>query len=281
MRQMSILTPMLDVVFILLIFFIVTATFTQEEALGLEPPPPPPPIDQPPPPDNPAILIYIDEAGLISVNGRLADIGSVRANIEARAGRNTRQPSHHSGASARPQWYHHPDPGCCVQCWLQGWRQRRSQRRRIGEQIWLVENAGGTQGGSSDDDINLTPMLDVVFILLIFFIVTAVFIKEPGVDIVRADVDNKEIAKPLAILIAIDANSDIYIDKKQIPPAEVGFVVKQMREDNPKGEIVVQPDIDSEAGVLVDVMETLNKIDGSTPHQYFCIARVKETKYVQ
>ncbi len=92
---------------------------------------------------------------------------------------------------------------------------------------------GGNQGGSSDDDINLTPMLDVVFILLIFFIVTAVFIKEPGVDIVRADVDNKEIAKPLAILIAIDANSDIYIDKKQIPPAEVGFVVKQMREDNP------------------------------------------------
>lgn len=76
------LTPMLDVVFILLIFFIVTATFTTEEALGLEPPPPPPPVDQPPPPENPAILIYVDEAGIITVNGRLADIGSVRANIE-------------------------------------------------------------------------------------------------------------------------------------------------------------------------------------------------------
>lgn len=75
------LTPMLDVVFILLIFFIVTATFVTEEALGLEPPPPPPPPNVTPP-ETPAILIYLDDAGLITVNGRVTDIGSVRANIE-------------------------------------------------------------------------------------------------------------------------------------------------------------------------------------------------------
>lgn len=76
------LTPMLDVVFILLIFFIVTATFAREEAIGLEPPPPPPPPDQPEQPPVPAILIFIDESNLITVNGRVTDIGSVRANIE-------------------------------------------------------------------------------------------------------------------------------------------------------------------------------------------------------
>ena len=76
------LTPMLDVVFILLIFFIVTSTFAQEETLGLEPPPPPAPADQPPPEQVPAILILIDESNLIRVNGRPTDIGSVRANIE-------------------------------------------------------------------------------------------------------------------------------------------------------------------------------------------------------
>lgn len=119
-------------------------------------------------------------------------------------------------------------------------------------------------GGGAEDDVNLTPMLDVVFILLIFFIVTAVFIKEPGVEIIRPEVDNKEAAKPLAILIAIDANSDIYIDKKLIPPAEVGFVVKKMREDNPKGEIVLQTDVDSEAEVMVGVMETINRLNGAT-----------------
>ncbi|MBY9066880.1 biopolymer transporter ExbD [Hyphomonas sp. WL0036] len=76
------LTPMLDVVFILLIFFIVTSTFAREQAIGLEPPPPPPPVDQPDQPPVPAILIYIDESNLITVNGRVTDIGSVRANIE-------------------------------------------------------------------------------------------------------------------------------------------------------------------------------------------------------
>ena len=76
------LTPMLDVVFILLIFFIVTATFAQEEALGLEPPPPPAPPNQEQQEQVPAILILIDETNLISVNGRPTDISSVRANIE-------------------------------------------------------------------------------------------------------------------------------------------------------------------------------------------------------
>lgn len=75
------LTPMLDVVFILLIFFIVTSTFAREEAIGLEPPPPPSP-DQLDQPQVPAILIYVDESNLITVNGRISDISSVRANIE-------------------------------------------------------------------------------------------------------------------------------------------------------------------------------------------------------
>jgi biopolymer transport protein ExbD len=119
-------------------------------------------------------------------------------------------------------------------------------------------------GGGAEDDVNLTPMLDVVFILLIFFIVTAQFIKEPGVDIVRPEVDNKATAKPLAILVAINAESQIYIDKKEVSPDEVSFTLKQMREDNPRGKIVVQADVASEAEVLVDLMETINKLDGTT-----------------
>ena len=119
-------------------------------------------------------------------------------------------------------------------------------------------------GGGAEDDVNLTPMLDVVFILLIFFIVTAQFIKEPGVDIVRPEVDNKAIAKPLVILVAINAESQIYIDKKEVSPDEVSFTLKQMREDNPRGKIVIQADVASEAEVLVDLMETINKLDGST-----------------
>lgn len=119
-------------------------------------------------------------------------------------------------------------------------------------------------GGSAEDDVNLTPMLDVVFILLIFFIVTAQFIKEPGVPIVRPEVDNKAAAKPLAILIAINENSEIYVDKQLVSPDEIGFVIKEMRLDNPRGEVVIQTDVDAEAQVMVDVMEAINKIDGDT-----------------
>lgn len=75
------LTPMLDVVFILLIFFIVTSTFIQEKALGVEGPPPPAPPDQQQQ-QVPAILVYIGEDNLITVNGRYTDIGGVRANME-------------------------------------------------------------------------------------------------------------------------------------------------------------------------------------------------------
>lgn len=73
------LTPMLDVVFILLIFFIVTATFIKEQAFDLTPPPP---SDNQQTEPQPTILIRIDEDSLVYVNNRVADVGSVRASIE-------------------------------------------------------------------------------------------------------------------------------------------------------------------------------------------------------
>lgn len=117
---------------------------------------------------------------------------------------------------------------------------------------------------TGEDDVNLTPMLDVVFILLIFFIVTAQFIKEPGVEINRTEVDNTERQNPLGILIAINDESEIYIDKEEVSLQEVGFRIRELREDNPKGRLVVQADEDSDAGVLISLMEIINNEDGLT-----------------
>ena len=114
---------------------------------------------------------------------------------------------------------------------------------------------------SAEDDVTLTPMLDVVFILLIFFIVTAQFIREPGVDIERLEVNNKERQSPLGILIAIDSNSEIYMNKQVVSMSEVGFRIRELREDNPKGRLVVQADAEAQAGVLIDLMEIVNEID--------------------
>ena len=72
------MTPMLDVVFILLIFFIVTSTFIQEKALGLEAPPPPGPTSE----KTTAVVVHINSENLIRVNGRLTDISGVSAHIE-------------------------------------------------------------------------------------------------------------------------------------------------------------------------------------------------------
>lgn len=121
--------------------------------------------------------------------------------------------------------------------------------------------AGGDD--SNEQDVNLTPMLDVVFILLIFFIVTAQFIKEPGVDILRQDVDNAEQVKPLAILIALNADDEIYIDRKRVEENEVEFRIKELREDNPKGELVLQADNESSAEALVGLLETIKKAEGN------------------
>jgi len=120
-------------------------------------------------------------------------------------------------------------------------------------------------GSNSDDDVNLTPMLDVVFILLIFFIVTAQFIKEPGVIIDRQDVDNDERVKRLGILVAIDENSDIHINKRKVELEEVKFIIRELRKDNSKGKIVVQADKDSQAKELVAMLEIIGEIEGQQP----------------
>ena len=73
------LTPMLDVVFILLIFFIVTSTFIQERAIGMEPPPPPGPSS---PTNDPAMILYLDANNSIRQNGRLIDASAIAAGLQ-------------------------------------------------------------------------------------------------------------------------------------------------------------------------------------------------------
>ncbi|MDJ0920630.1 MAG: biopolymer transporter ExbD [Henriciella sp.] len=117
-------------------------------------------------------------------------------------------------------------------------------------------------GEGADDDVNLTPMLDVVFILLIFFIVTAQFIREPGVDVDRQEVENLDAQNPLGILIAVDDQSKIWMNKQEVSLQEVGFNIRELREANPKGKLVIQVDQDAEAGVMIDLVEIVNKEDG-------------------
>ena len=96
--------------------------------------------------------------------------------------------------------------------------------------------------GEDESDINLTPMLDVVFIMLIFFIVTATFIKQAGIEVQRPDARTAQPKPLVSVLIAIGSNGDIWIDKKEVDVNHVRAHIERLHAENPKGGIVVQVD---------------------------------------
>ena len=96
-------------------------------------------------------------------------------------------------------------------------------------------------------EIDLTPMLDVVFIMLIFFIVTATFIKEPGIEVTRPEAISAEMIKNQKILIAINQDDEVWIDKKKIDQRSLASVIERLHVENPKGAVVVQVDEKSTA----------------------------------
>ena len=106
-----------------------------------------------------------------------------------------------------------------------------------------------------ENEINLTPMLDVVFIMLIFFIVTATFIKEAGIQVERPDTTTAESQDDAAILIAISPTDEIWIDRKERDPRTVRSIIERLHAENPKGSIVIQADEGSTHETLVIVME--------------------------
>ena len=103
--------------------------------------------------------------------------------------------------------------------------------------------------------IDITPMLDVVFILLIFFIVTATFIKEAGIEVNRPDAATAEVQEKANILIAITATDDIWINRRKVDIRQVRPNIERLHAENPQGTVVIQADNDSRNEVLVKVMD--------------------------
>ncbi len=119
----------------------------------------------------------------------------------------------------------------------------------------MRKNAGAMGTEEEDNEINLTPMLDVVFIMLIFFIVTASFIKEAGIDVRRPDAPTADRQDDAAILIAISAEDEIWIDRKETDARSVRSMIERLHAENPKGSIVIQADEESTNETLVAVLE--------------------------
>ena len=106
-----------------------------------------------------------------------------------------------------------------------------------------------------ESEVNLTPMLDVVFIMLIFFIVTASFVKEAGIDVTRPPAATAERKERGNIMVAITANDQIWIDRRQVDPRAMRANLERLHAENPQGSVVIQADKDSKNGLLVQVMD--------------------------
>jgi biopolymer transport protein ExbD len=107
----------------------------------------------------------------------------------------------------------------------------------------------------SDSDINLTPMLDVVFIMLIFFVVTTSFVKEAGVEVNRPSAETAKQQEQANILIAIRPNGEIWIDNRSVDVRAVRANVERLRAEFPEGQVVIQGDREAQIGLLVRVMD--------------------------
>ena len=107
----------------------------------------------------------------------------------------------------------------------------------------------------SENEINLTPMLDVVFIMLIFFIVVASFVSEAGIEVNRPEASIKPVPESESILIAIEQDNEIWIGRRLIDPRAIRANLERMHAENPNAVVVIQADRKSSNNSLVRVMD--------------------------
>jgi biopolymer transport protein ExbD len=106
-----------------------------------------------------------------------------------------------------------------------------------------------------DAAIDMTPMLDVVFIMLIFFIVTASFVKEAGIDVNRPEAATAVKKDRANILVAISDKGEIWINKRRVDVRAVQANIERLHAENPQGTVVIQADKKATTDTLIKVMD--------------------------
>lgn len=107
-----------------------------------------------------------------------------------------------------------------------------------------------------NEEINMTPMLDVVFILLIFFIVTASFVKEAGIEVNRPEAATAVKKERANILVAISDKGEIWINKRHVDVRAVQANIERLKAENPQGTVVIQADKKATTDILIKVMDS-------------------------
>ena len=108
-----------------------------------------------------------------------------------------------------------------------------------------------------ESGLDLTPMMDIVFIMLIFFIVTTSFVKETGIEVNRPNADTAERNEKGNILVAISQNNEIWIDKRRVDLKAVRANIERLKIEYPEGSVIIQADKEARSGLLVETMDQI------------------------
>jgi biopolymer transport protein ExbD len=108
-----------------------------------------------------------------------------------------------------------------------------------------------------DAAIDMTPMLDIVFIMLIFFIVTTVFVKEAGIEVNKPNGSLAVMPKNANIFIAITEDGKVWIDKRPVETDLVRSNLERLMAEQPSDVIIIQADKKAEHGLVVEVMDQI------------------------
>ncbi len=103
--------------------------------------------------------------------------------------------------------------------------------------------------------MNITPLIDMVFILLIFFAVNASFVKEAGVEIERPSARSAETQQKANIMIAVTETGEVWVDRQRVDPRSVRGHVERLHAENPEGAVVILADDKSETGLVIEVLD--------------------------
>jgi biopolymer transport protein ExbD len=120
----------------------------------------------------------------------------------------------------------------------------------------------GRRSGADEAKIDMTPMLDIVFIMLIFFIVTAVFTRESGIDLRQPPASDQPPPPnaPPVIVVQVDSTNRVFVNQTLTDVERVGAQIERFRSDNPNSPVLIEPAEDAEHGVVVDIWDQAREV---------------------
>ncbi|MBE1426230.1 biopolymer transport protein ExbD [Desulfomicrobium macestii] len=119
----------------------------------------------------------------------------------------------------------------------------------------MINARHNLRGRGKTAEVNMAPLIDLVFLLLIFFMVTTSFVKETGVDVQRPQASTATLKEAGNILVGVSSEGKIFLESKEIDVRSVRAHVERSLAENPEGAVVIVADKESNTGVVIQVMD--------------------------